>query len=339
MAGEPPYPMSDVLRPARPGPRRDPRRRIAAFAVLIAALALVAAVAVAAGGGGEEKAGAGDGDKGSAASAAEATPTPPPTLPSGKRRIFPDHRVVGFYGNPAADELGILGIGPPSKIAAKLRKQAKPYGRKTRPVLPAFELITTIADADPGDSGKYRTRMPNKLISRYYKAARKAKAILLLDIQPGQSDFFEETIRLERWLKKPDVGLALDPEWRMRNGEKPGTVIGSVTARELNATSAWLDQLVEKNNLPQKLVVIHQFTLDMIENRPRLKTRPNLAITLNADGFGTQAQKLEKYDAFTKGAAKKFHNGYKLFYKEDTNLMTPKQVMAMKPRPDFVVYE
>ena len=287
----------------------------------------------------------GEGDGGLVNSGAEGsakatpTPTPPPTLPSGKRRIFPDHRVVGFYGNPAADELGILGIGSPSRIGAKLRKQARPYGRETRPVLPAFELITTIADADPGDSGKYRTRMPNSLISRYYKAARKAKAILLLDIQPGHSDFFEETIRLERWLKKPDVGLALDPEWRMRNGEKPGSVIGSVTARELNATTAWLDSLVEENDLPQKLVVIHQFTLDMIRDRPRLKRRPNLAITLNADGFGTQAQKLEKYDAFTKGAAKKFANGYKLFYKEDTDLMTPREVMRMQPRPDFVVYE
>jgi hypothetical protein len=180
--------------------------------------------------------------------------------------------------------------------------------------------------------------MPNSLIRRYLKAARKAKAILILDIQPGHSEFFEETIRLERWLREPDVHLALDPEWRMLNGEKPGTVIGSVTARELNATTAWLDMLVEKHDLPQKLVVIHQFTLDMIQNRPRLKTRENLAITLNADGFGDQPNKLSKYREFTRGQ-KKFANGYKLFYREDVNLMTPREVMRMRPRPDFVVYE
>jgi len=322
------------------GSASRPVARVAALAGLLLALVIVVAVAAAAVGGGGEDGGAGSGSgSGDEKARATPTPTPPPTLPSGKRRIFPDHRVVGFYGNPAADELGILGIGSPSKVGARLRKQARPYDRKTRPVLPAFELITTIADADPGESGKYRTRMPNSLISRYYKAARKAKAILLLDIQPGHSDFFEETIRLKRWLSKPDVGLALDPEWRMRNGEVPGTVIGSVTARELNATTAWLDSLVEENDLPQKLVVIHQFTLDMIRDRPRLKRRKNLAITLNADGFGTQAQKLEKYEAFTKGAAKKFANGYKLFYKEDTDLMTPREVMRMRPRPDFVVYE
>jgi hypothetical protein len=179
---------------------------------------------------------------------------PPPTLPERQATHLPRPPRGRLLGNPAAAELGILGIGPPSAVARKLRRQARGYVKKTRPVLPAFELITTIADADPGPTGKYRTRMPNKLIQRYYRAARKAKAILLLDIQPGHSDFFEETIRLKRWLKKPDVGLALDPEWRMRNGEKPGTVIGSVTARELNATTAWLDSLVEENNLPQKLV-------------------------------------------------------------------------------------
>jgi len=318
----------------------DRRRRAAAITVLLAAVALVVLIGAALFGGG-------DGETSRAATASDEpgetrpkpTPTPPPELPGGGRRIFPDYRVVGFYGNPAADELGVLGIGSTDAMVKKLRKQAKPYARKTRPVLPAMELITTIADADAGPSGKYRTRMPNKLISRYYKAARKADAILLLDVQPGQSDFFEETVRLKKWLSKPDVGLALDPEWRMRNGEKPGDVIGSVTARELNATTAWLDMLIEEKNLPQKLVVIHQFTLDMIRDRPKLKTRKNLAITLNADGFGSQEQKLEKYDAFTKGAAKRFSNGYKLFYKEDTDLMTPAEVMRMKPRPDFVVYE
>ncbi|HEX8101418.1 MAG TPA: hypothetical protein VF533_02305 [Solirubrobacteraceae bacterium] len=318
---------------ARFSPDVTRRRRGAALLALAAvAVAIVAVIASALASGDDASP-----NKGAEAKAA-ATPPPPPTLPDGSRRVFPDHRVVGFYGNPKADELGELGIGPPSKVARKLRRQARGYNRRSRPVLPAFELISTIADADPGPSGKYRSRMPDGMIRRYLRAARKAKAILILDIQPGHSDFFEETIRLEKWLREPDVHLALDPEWRMLGGEKPGTVIGSVTARELNATTAWLDMLVAKHNLPQKLVVIHQFTLDMIQNRPRLKQREHLAITLNADGFGDQPNKLSKYRAFTRGQ-KKFANGYKLFYREDINLMTPKEVMRMRPRPDFIVYE
>jgi len=315
------------------------RRRVAVLALLLAAVAIVAVIAVSALGGDDD----GGENVASSAQAQEEKPKPkpkpkPPTLPNGGRRIFPDYRVVGFYGNPAADELGILGIGPPSKVGAKLKRQAKPYARETRPVLPAFELISTIANADPGEDGLYRSRMPDKLIRRYLKAARKAKALLLLDIQPGRADFFTETTRLRKWLKQPDVGLALDPEWRMQADEVPGTVIGSVRAREVNATTAWLDKLVKDKNLPQKLVVIHQFTLDMIDDRSKLKAREGLAITLNADGFGTQAAKLEKYKSFTRGP-KRLKHGYKLFYKEDTDLMTPREVMRMKPRPDFIVYE
>ena len=44
----------------------------------------------------------------------------------------------------------------------------------------------------------------------------------------------------------------------------PGQVIGRVGAREVNATTAWLDQLVTKHDLPQKLLLIHQFTDDMV---------------------------------------------------------------------------
>jgi hypothetical protein len=316
------------------------RRRAAAFTLLFAALAIVVAVAIGALNGGSDDTAAGGGESsregGSADSAQEAPP--PPTLPNGERTIFPSHRVIAFYGNPAAHELGILGIGSPDARARQLKRQAKGYGRKSRPVLPALELISTIANADPGDNGLYRSRMPDRTIRRYLRAARKAKALLLLDIQPGRSDFFEETTRLRKWLKEPDVGLALDPEWRVQEGQIPGQVIGSVTAREVNATTAWLDRLVRRLNLPQKLVVIHQFTMDMISERENLKARKGLAITLNADGFGTQANKLSKYKAFTRGP-KVFGRGYKLFYKEDTDLMTPGEVMRMRPRPDFIVYE
>jgi hypothetical protein len=328
--------MSSAFRPAGPA-GTSWRGRTAAIALLaVAAVLLVVLAATAFTGGGDD--GAGSSGDGASAKGAPGKPAPPPELPTGGRRIFPDYRVVGFYGNPAADELGILGIGSPSARASQLRKQAKPYARASRPVLPAFELISTIANRDPGDNGRYNTRVSDKVISRYYKAARKAKALLVLDIQPGRADFFEETIRLRKWLVKPDVGLALDPEWRMQAGQIPGTVIGSVSSREINATTAWLDQLTQAKNLPQKLVVIHQFTQDMITQRERLKQRKTLGIVLNADGFGNQANKLSKYHAFTRGP-KTFLRGYKLFFKEDTDLMTPREVMRMKPRPDFVVYE
>jgi hypothetical protein len=221
---------------------------------------------------------------------------------------------------------------------ARLRKQARGYQRKTRPVLPALELISTLATAAPGPTGLYRDHLPGRTIDHYLRVARANHALLLLDIQPGRDDFFSETRRLLKWLREPDVGLALDPEWHIGPGQIPGKVIGSTTAEEVNRVTDWLSKLRQVRNLPEKLVVIHQFTSDMVQGKERVLKRPGLALTFNVDGFGGQPAKRSKYKDFTSETVR-FHNGLKLFYKEDTNLMTPRQVMALHPRPDFVVYE
>jgi len=273
-----------------------------------------------------------------ASQAEERAAAPAPVeLPRGGRDIFPRHRVVAYYGAPQDEELGALGIGTPASAARRLERQAKAYARPDRPVLPALELIAVIANADAGQDGLYRARQTDAVIGRYLKAARRAKALLLLDIQPGASDFFTEATRLERWLREPDVGLALDPEWRVSAGQVPGQVIGRVDSREVNAVTAWLAQLTRERDLPEKLVVIHQFTDDMVDDTT-LKAREGLQIVLNADGFGTRPVKKSKYDAFTRRAPG-FEPGFKLFYSEDVGLMTPRQVLRLRPPPDFVVYE
>ena len=306
------------------------RRRLLAAAALIAL-----GLGIAAGAG----AFSGDG-------AAPATPPPEADapaapaaaeLPRGGRTLLPDRRVVAFYGAPQDAELGALGIGTPDAAARRLEQQARAYDRPRRPVLPAMELIAVIANADAGEDGMYRSRQTGAVIDRYLRAARRHDMLLLLDIQPGRSDFFTETTRLERWLREPDVGLALDPEWRVTGDEVPGEVIGHVSAREVNATSAWLAQLVARHDLPEKLFIVHQFTDDMVDDT-RLQRRDGLAMVLNADGFGTAPVKVSKYKAFTRAAAS-FDQGFKLFYEEDVGLMTPAAVLGLRPTPDVVVYE
>ena len=302
------------------------RRRLAALGV-IAAVIVAAALLLGNGGGG--------GDAPRPASSAQGPA--PPELPRGGRSVLPEHRVVAYYGAPQSRELGALGIGSPRRAARRLAREARRYRRDDRAELPALELIAVIAAAHPGDDGMYRTRQEDRVIRRYLRAARRAKALLLLDIQPGRSDFFTETARLEKWLKEPDVGLALDPEWRVTEGQVPGQVIGRVGSREVNATSAWLAQLVADHGLPEKLFVIHQFTDDMVDHT-RLKQPEGLDMVLNVDGFGGQEIKKAKYRKFAR-EAKDFRHGFKLFYEEDTDLMTPRQVLRMKPRPELVVYE
>jgi hypothetical protein len=140
--------------------------------------------------------GSGDGDQPRRA-AAEGTVPAPVQLPRGGRSILPEFRVVAYYGAPQSRELGALGIGSPNGATRRLGRAAEPYGRKKRPILPALELITVIANADPGTDGNYRSRQKDAVIRRYLRAARRAKALLLLDIQPGRSDFFTEATRLE----------------------------------------------------------------------------------------------------------------------------------------------
>jgi len=303
------------------------RRRATAVGVLFAVL--VAIVLALRSCGSEPRAGARE---------QPATPTAVATLPSGGQRIFPDHRVVAFYGAPQDPELGQLGIGTPAKAAARLRRAARPYERKTRPVLLAFELISSIATAEAGRDGMHRLHQSDETIDRYLRAARETKALLVLDIQPGRDDFLSETRRLERWLLEPDVGLALDPEWHVGDGEIPGRTIGSVSAGQVNEVSGYLSNLVVKHDLPEKLFVVHQFTDDMIKQRGQLRARPGIALTLNVDGFGNRANKISKYNAFTKNTPR-FNDGFKLFYEEDTNLMSPGAVLDLGPPPDLVVYE
>jgi hypothetical protein len=306
------------------------RRRLAALGVLAAAAALIG-VAV----------GAGDGSRGDTTEPAAKTTAKnqvkPTELPLGGRDIFPRFRVVAYYGAPQSHELGALGIGSPDRAVQRLAKQAEPYARKTRPVMLALELLADVANRDPGIDGLYRTRQPASVIRRYLAAARRAKALLVLDIQPGHADFLTETRHLDRWLREPDVGLALDPEWHTP-GAVPGTQIGSVQAEDVNAVARHVAAIVRKYNLPQKLFVVHQFTPNMIAGKERVKRPPGLAMTMNVDGFGDRPNKISKYRQFTHDGTH-FHRGYKLFYEEDTNLMTPRSVLALQPRPDFVVYE
>ena len=303
------------------------RRKRALLAVLGAGVvAFIFGIVVGASSGGGEEA------------SEDAESAGPPELPRGGRSLLPEYRLVGFYGAPQDDALGELGIGTPAEAGKRLEEQAKAY-EDGRPIMPVFELLATIADASPGDDGLYRTRQPHSVIRDYLEAVRKLEGILLLDIQPGRANFPSEVRRLQRYLEEPDVGLALDPEWHVGPAEIPGDVIGSVSATEVNEVSAELAATVAELDLPEKLFVIHQFTEDMITSKELLEAPEELATVLNVDGFGDPPNKVVKYDDLAPRRMSGFGAGFKLFYTEDFPLMTPSEVLDLKPPPDLIVYE
>lgn len=267
--------------------------------------------------------------------------TPPPvavkTLPDGGREIFPAHRVVALYGTAGDPDLGALGVGSPDQAARRLLQQAKVYERPDRHVLPAFELIATVAQASSRD-GTYNGHLSDTRIRTYLAAARKVHALLIIDVQPGRAAFLPEVRRYERFLTEPDVGLALDSEWKMGPQEVPGRTIGGTDAASVNAVSAYLVSLIDRNRLPQKLLIVHQFTADMIAHRDRVLPRRGLAITFHVDGFGGRAAKLSKYHLLAVQGPP-FYNGFKLFYHQDVDMFSAQEVLRMKPAPDLITYE
>ena len=303
---------------------RRQRRIAAAAAAALAALGVAAAVGALSGSG--------------SGSADRASMPKPPELPRGGRRILPDRRVVAFYGAPQDERLGALGVGTPNQAARRLARQARAYRSGRRPVLPAFELIAAIADESPGDDGDYSTRLSSRTTQRYLNAARRHKMLLILDIQPGRAAFMKEVRAFEKLLREPDVSLALDPEWSMDPGQVPGQQIGTTDAATVNDVSRYLSRIVRRHRLPQKMLLVHRFTENMIEREEELERHPGVALTVNVDGFGNQPVKIAKYREFTRGRRGRF-NGFKLFHTEDTDLMSPRQVLRLRPRPDVVIYE
>ncbi|WBQ03501.1 hypothetical protein [Kribbella sp. CA-293567] len=275
------------------------------------------------------------------------TPTPKPQpqpkaaeLPRGGRQLFPAHQLVAFVGAPGSPALGPLDRDLDVRVR-RLERLGASY-RDGRTVLPVMELIVVTAQAAPGRDGKYRSRIDPAQIDKYLAVARRHKALLMLDVQPGQAKPLAEIRRLEPWLKQPDVGLAVDPEWEVGPGQVPGQVFGRTSGAELNAIGAYLSGLVTEHKLPEKLFVFHQLSKPIVRDEAALRTHPGVATVKSVDGIGTREQKIATYNGLTKGLPKGIRSGFKLFYSEDTRhgpLMTPAQVLAVRPRPDLVIYE
>ena len=262
-----------------------------------------------------------------------------PELPGGGRYLFPDRRMVGFYGSHFDRRLGVLGEQAPSQVGPRLAAQAQPYADLgDRPVLLTFDLIASLATRDAGADGDYSAPSTDAQVQAWLDAARAIGAYLVLDLQTGRTDFPTEARRYERFLREPDVGLALDPEWRTPPPASPGGgYVGYVTADEVNATSAYLAQLVAEEGLPEKLLVLHGFRSDMVRDRADVVARPGIALAFHMDGLGSRAQKLDTYRILHGNPP--LWNGFKLFYDEDPDLFAPADVLGLDPVPDLVTYQ
>ncbi len=265
---------------------------------------------------------------------------PPQSTGPGTPEILPTYRIVSYYGNPESSALGILGEYPLSEVFAKLDAQAAVYQGldPSHPVLRALELIAVVAQGSPGPGGAYAADMPASMIDEYISATRARGDLLILDLQVGRSSIQSQVTNMLPYLKFPNVELALDPEFDMSADEIPGQEIGSISTTAINWTINTLSQLVEQDDLPQKVLIVHEFRASMFPDPQGVELKPGVAFITDIDGWGTQADKLKDYRDFVTNQLIQY-GGMKLFYKYDINLLTPEQVLALNPAPLLVIYQ
>jgi hypothetical protein len=252
-----------------------------------------------------------------------------------RRSLFPRNRVVSLYGLPGG--FGALGRKSARGARRRLAKQARDYRRRgNRPVIRAFDMVATVPTSCSGRRDKCRFRIPDRLVRRYLHEVRRFNGRLLLDIGLGRSTYMSEFEHWRNFLLEPDVGIAIDPEWDVGPHAEPGETVGSSRARQVNRLSRRMQHLIEEHRLPSKLLVIHQFRHTSVRNDDDIERHPKVDVTLNFDGIGAPPPKRRGYRQL---AERRLFNGFSLFYQLDTNLMSPRQVLRLRPRVDYVMYQ
>lgn len=262
-------------------------------------------------------------------------------LPGGGGLVFPGRRMVALYGHPSGPALGVMGEQSPEEAATLAQNYADQYKDLTDwPVMPAFEIIATVASDAPGDDGDYSNESRPEELVPYVDAITEAGGYAFLDLQPGRARLIDQAKMYEDLLKQPNVGLALDPEWKIGPDEVPMTNVGHVEAEEVNEVSEWLAQLVQDNDLPQKGLILHQFQQQMLRDRDQIRTDyPELSFILHADGHGDAGQKFDTWNAMRQGLSPDYFMAWKNFIDEDTPMFDPTQTYEVDPRPWFVSYQ
>ena len=259
--------------------------------------------------------------------------------------ILPFKRIVAFYGNLYSKRMGVLGEYPPEELWIKLKAEVKAWEKAdpSTPVVPAIHYIAVVAQGSPLKDGKYRRRMPESQIDSALTIARMGNAIVFLDIQVALSNVKEEVPLLEKYLKMPHVHLAINPEFSMKDGSRPGTKIGSYEADDINYCSEYLAKLVRENNLSPKILIVHRFTQRMVKNYRNIVLHPEVQLVMNMDGWGPPVLKNDTYRQYIYKEPVQF-TGFKLFYKNDLKrpphrMLTPPELIKLKPQPIYIQYQ
>lgn len=259
--------------------------------------------------------------------------------------VLPFSRIIAYYGNLYSTRMGALGEYPETEMLRRLNTEVQKWNDAdpTTPAIPALHYIAVVAQGSAGQDGKYRARMPDSEIDKVIEMAKKINALVFLDIQVGFSDLSKELPLLKKYFEMPQVHLGIDPEFSMKSGIRPGKIVGTYDAVDINLAANYLTKIVKENNLPPKILIVHRYTQKMMTNYKEIKPLPEVQIVINMDGWGGKAKKIGTYKNFIYPEPVQF-TGFKLFYKNDvlekgTVLFTPEELLKLNPRPIYIQYQ
>jgi hypothetical protein len=259
--------------------------------------------------------------------------------------LLPFNRIIAYYGNFYSKQMGVLGEYAPEVMVAKLNAEVERWRQAdpSTPVIPAIHYIAAVAQASAGDDGDYLARMPYSEIDKAISLGDQVHGVVFLDIQIGHSTVASEVNALAKYLALPQVHLGIDPEFAMKDGRKPGTVIGTLDAADINQAAQILAKIVRDNNLPPKILIVHRFTEDMVTNYQNIKPLPEVQIIMTMDGWGSPDLKKGTYNTVIYPEPVQF-TGFKLFYKNDlrkpsTRMLTPEEILHLTPSPSYIQYQ
>lgn len=259
--------------------------------------------------------------------------------------VLPFNRIVAFYGNLYSKKMGILGEIPKKEMLAKLKSEvAKWQAADTSiPVIPALHYVAVTAQGTPQKDNMYRYRMPFKQIDTIVNWAKEINGLVFVDVQVAHSTVKEEVPLMESYLKMPNVHLGIDPEFSLKNGEIPGSKIGTFYPEDINFAVDYLADLVKKNNLPPKILIVHRFTQGMVRGFDQIKKVPEVQIVMDMDGWGPKFLKRSTYLRYIRKEPVQF-TGFKLFYHNDTKtgadqLYNPHELLKFSPKPIYIQYQ
>lgn len=265
---------------------------------------------------------------------------PSPTNEIVEGSLLPKHRVLLIYGLPGDPSYGSLGSYDNLRMLEVLEAKVAEYQAvdPSRPIILGIEIIASLAQKSPGGNGNYIRDTSVATIYSYIEFTRAHGMVLFLDVQMGRRSVPEEVQRLQRYLQQPHVHLAVDPEFDVGPEEIPTIDIGRVTAADIRWTQDYLVQLSRDHGIPPKILIVHQFTVEMIVNKSLMRPVRGVQLVIDVSLWGTPQQKRAAYEQFVTNDRVEF-GGIMVSGTWDNPAMSAEDVINLPGAPDIVIYQ